>query len=204
MGQLNASGRRPSELMALDIDSPGIDGLFGMRSIKPEGYVGATGDDTLDLLGFDVEKTDAGLRFWLVNLRPPVDANGIYLDAKKVGANVTIDVFDMKRRSDKMVHVKTVWDPAIWSPNKVAALGDGSFVVTNDASASGQYNTPKKIQELTLPQSAFEKNLISSLVAAMWCTVLIQALAILRLTPRCSLPMVWYVVLTGSFTFLFR
>lgn len=138
MGQLNESGRQPSELMALNIDSPGTDGLFGMRNIKPEGYRGATGDDTLDLLGFDVEKTDAGLRFWLVNLRPPVDENGKYLDAKKIGANATIDVFDMKRGKNKMVHVKTVWDPAIWSPNKVAALGDGSFVVTNDASCSGQ------------------------------------------------------------------
>ena len=57
MSRLNISGRRPggSELMALNIDSPGEDGRFDMHNIKPVGYEGATGDGTLDLVGFDVE-----------------------------------------------------------------------------------------------------------------------------------------------------
>ncbi|RDL37023.1 uncharacterized protein BP5553_04456 [Venustampulla echinocandica] len=80
--------RRPcwSELMALNIDSPGEDSFFGMHSIKPVGYGGATGDGTLDLVGFDVEIVDERtLRFWLINQRPPVDANKKYLDPKKIG-----------------------------------------------------------------------------------------------------------------------
>jgi hypothetical protein len=110
-----------------------------MRGIKPTGYEGATGDSTLDTLGFDVEIIDAEmLRFWLVNLRPPVDANRKYLDATKIGANSTIDVFDLKRGKDVMVHVKTVSDPAVWTPNGIAAMGDGSFVTTNDHSTKGE------------------------------------------------------------------
>lgn len=95
-----------------------------MRSIKPVGYEGATGDGTLDLLGFDVEIVDAStLRFWLINQRPPVDGNRKLIDAIKIGANSTIDLFDSKRGKNTMVHVKTVADPAIWSPNKIAAMG---------------------------------------------------------------------------------
>ncbi|KAE9372007.1 calcium-dependent phosphotriesterase [Stipitochalara longipes BDJ] len=138
IASFNISGRRPggSELMALNIDAPGTDGLFGMHSIKSVGYDGATGDRTLDLLGFDVENVDAAtLRFWFVNHRPPVDANKNYLDATKVGANSTIDVFDLKRGKDEMVHVKTVLDPEIKTPNNIAVMSDGSFVVTNDHSS---------------------------------------------------------------------
>lgn len=124
----------------MNIDSPQKDGLFEMRGIKPKGYEGATGDGTLDTLGFDVEVIDAStLRFWLINLRPPVDSNKSYLDASKIGANSTIDVFDLKRGKEVMVHVKTVVDPAVWTPNGIAAMGDGSFVTTNDHSAKGGF-----------------------------------------------------------------
>jgi hypothetical protein len=142
IGGLNVSGRRPggSELMALNIDSPGSDGMYGMRGIKPEGYDGATGDGTLDTLGFDVEVVDAAtLRFWFINHRPPVDADKKYLDATKLGANSTIDVFKLKRGEDKMVHLKTVSDPAVVkTPNNIAVMPDGSFLATNDHSAKGE------------------------------------------------------------------
>jgi hypothetical protein len=110
-----------------------------MRGFKLKGYEGATGEGTPDTLGFDVEIVDtAKLRFWLINLRPPVDANRNYFDARKIGANSTIDVFDLKRGKDVMVHVKTVAGPAIWTRNSIAAMGDGSFVTTNYYSAKGE------------------------------------------------------------------
>ncbi|KAF2789233.1 calcium-dependent phosphotriesterase [Melanomma pulvis-pyrius CBS 109.77] len=139
MNRLNVSGRRPggSELMALDIDSPGADGLFGMRSIQPAGYFGATGagDETLDLVGFDVEVIDAStIQFYLINQRPPVDVERKYIDPTKFGANVTVDVFDFKRGQRKMQHLRTVLSTEVWSPNRVAVIGDGAFVVSNDHS----------------------------------------------------------------------
>jgi len=141
IASFNVSGRRPggSELMALNIDAPGTDGLFGMHGIKSVGYDGATGDGTLDMLGFDVESVDAAtLRFWFVNHRPSVDADKKLLDATVVGANSTIDVFDLKRGKDEMAHVKTVSDPEVKTPNNIAVMPDGSFVVTNDHSSKGK------------------------------------------------------------------
>ena len=137
--------------MALNIDSPGTNDMFEIHGIEPVGYDGATGDGTLDLLGFDVEVVDAAtLRFWLINHRPPVDANKTAIDATKVGANSTIDVFELKRGNDKMVHVKTVFDPEVKTPNNIAAMGDGSFVATNDHSAKGETLSVKIGHPLTL------------------------------------------------------
>ena len=140
---MNAAGRQPggSWVSVLDIDEPGADGLFGLRQMKVTGYRGAAGpsDVDLDLHGFDVEVIDnERLRFWLINHRPPVDENGIILDATKVGANSTIEVFESKRGEDELVHVRTIWDEAIFTPNKLAATGDGGLVVTNDMSSKGE------------------------------------------------------------------
>ncbi|KAF2127489.1 serum paraoxonase/arylesteras-like protein [Dothidotthia symphoricarpi CBS 119687] len=134
---LNASGRRlrGSDLIALDIDKPGNDGLFGMRAIGTVGYVGALGDDALDLHGLDGEVVDEDtIHFYLVNHRPPVDANRKLLDAEEIGANSTIEVFELKRGYATMRHLRTVASPEIRTPNRVAAVGGGAFVLTNDQS----------------------------------------------------------------------
>ena len=135
--KLNVTGRRPggSELIALDIDYPGHDGLFNLRAIKPAGYTGATGDDTLDLLGFDAQILDGDtIQFYFVNQRPPIGAFNNVIDASVLGANSTIEVFEMRRGEDRMRHMRTIWSPAIHTPNRVAALGNGAFLVTNDHS----------------------------------------------------------------------
>ena len=137
MGKFNISGRRPGGafISILDIDEPGTDGLFGLRQLKAVGYNGATGDGTLDTVGFDVQVLDsAKLRLLLTNIRPPVDENRRYLDAKRYGGNATIEVFEMERSSREMKHVKTIASDAIQTPNKPASAGNGAFVVTNDMS----------------------------------------------------------------------
>ncbi|KAH3996503.1 hypothetical protein HBI56_137760 [Parastagonospora nodorum] len=137
IGKLNVTGRKGSELIALDIDEPGVDGLYNLRPIKPIGYSGARGegDDSLDLLGFDAEILDGDtIQFYLVNERPPVGPFNNYIDATVVGANSTIDVFEMKRGADVMRHVRTIWSPEVFTPNRIAVLGEGDFLVTNDHS----------------------------------------------------------------------
>ncbi|KAF1945207.1 serum paraoxonase/arylesteras-like protein [Clathrospora elynae] len=139
MKKLNVTGRRPggSELLALDIDDPGVDGLFNLRAIKPAGYAGAIGDDTLDLLGFDAQILDGNtIQFYFVNERPPIGAFNNVIDASKSGTNATVEVFEMRKGEDQMHHLRTVWSPEVWTPNRVAALGggDGAFLVTNDHS----------------------------------------------------------------------
>lgn len=138
--RLNASARRPGdgELIALDIDSPGSDGLYNLRVIKPVGYVGATGgsDKSIDFVGFGAQVVDSKtLQFYFVNQRPPVDSTlKILTGLEKTGANSTIDVFELKRGKNEMRHLRTVFSDQVWSPNRVATLGDGAFVATNDHS----------------------------------------------------------------------
>jgi hypothetical protein len=140
MKQLNVTGRRPggSELIALDIDEPGVDGLYNLRGIKPIGhYRGATGNSELDILGFDAQILDDNtMRFYFINQRPPVDASNNIVDASEIGANSTIEIFEMRTGQEQMRHVRTIFSNEIWTPNRVATLGDGSggFLVTNDHS----------------------------------------------------------------------
>lgn len=143
MKQLNATGRRPggSELIALDIDNPGADGFFNLRNIIPKGYTGATGNSDLDLLGFDAHRwVDMegieSVQFYFVNMRPPVDASKNIIDASKIGANSTVELFELKNGEDEMQHRRTIWSSEIYTPNRVAALGvdQGTFLLTNDHS----------------------------------------------------------------------
>ena len=127
-------------MIKLDIDNPGSDGLFNFRAIEVSGYEGATSDNSIDILGFDAQILDDDVvRFYFVNLRPPVDTSRNILDAFKTGANATMEVFEMKRSEERMRHIRTVWSPAVWTPNRIAALDDGSFYVTNDHSVGAGF-----------------------------------------------------------------
>lgn len=133
-------------MIALDIDKPGSDGLFGLRAIETVGYVGAQGDEALDLHGMDAEVIDdETLHFYLVNHRPPVDANKNLLDAEQYGANSTVEVFELKRGYATMRHLRTVASPEIRTPNRVAAVGGGAFLVTNDASVKSGFVSYDKL-----------------------------------------------------------
>ncbi|GKZ97868.1 hypothetical protein AnigIFM59636_001686 [Aspergillus niger] len=126
----NISARsRTDHIAVMDVDQPGSDGLYGLRQLKISGY-----QDDLDLHGFDVRRIKGRLRFWLINHRPPVDhATGEFLDAPVVGANSTVEIFDLDETLDTLEHVNTVASEAIFTPNGVAVEEDGlGFVITND------------------------------------------------------------------------
>ncbi|TVY75620.1 Serum paraoxonase/arylesterase [Lachnellula suecica] len=135
--KFNVSGRRPggARVSVLDIDEPGQDGLYGLRQLQVVGYKGSRNDGTLDTIGFDVERVgDGALRLWMVNMQPPGNETHQPVDAAKVGANVTVELFEVDRSRQSMVHVKTFVHDAIATPNKPAAVGEGAFLVTNDKS----------------------------------------------------------------------
>lgn len=123
-------------MLAVYIDEPKPDGQFRFHKIRPLGYEGAAGDKTLDLVGFDADDSKTGsLDFWLINHRPPVDAQKQYLDASKLGVNVTVDVFRYKKGSLEMQHLKTISDTHIHSANNIALTENGGMVVSNDHSS---------------------------------------------------------------------
>jgi hypothetical protein len=125
----NVSARsRTDHISVLNIDEPGPDGLYGLHQLKFD-YPG-----DLDLHGFDIKRIGDQQRFWLINHRPPVDpATGEPLNPRKVGANSTIEIFDLEASSSTLVHVKTISSEAIISPNNLAVANDGvGILVTND------------------------------------------------------------------------
>lgn len=129
----NISARsRTDHIAVLNIDQPGPDGLYGLQKLKVGGYFG-----DLDLHGFDVRSIDGRLRFWLINHRPPVDpTTGEFLDAWTVGANSTIEIFDLDEASETIEYVKTIASDAIVTPNNLAVDKNGlGIVITNDHNA---------------------------------------------------------------------
>ncbi|KAL4898659.1 hypothetical protein BDV59DRAFT_167292 [Aspergillus ambiguus] len=140
-----AAGGGTDHITVLDIDKPESDGMHSVRALE---FRDDKGDvQELDLHGFDVRSIDNGrrLRFWLINHRPPVDASTQepIKDATKVGANSTIEVYDLEmsrgtRSNNYLVHVKTITSDTLISPNNLVVIDDddnrGGFLFTNDKS----------------------------------------------------------------------
>lgn len=133
--KFNVSSRSLKDhVTAINIDIPGEDGLYGLKELEITGsYRGSGGGKVIDVHGFKIEPlSTGGLRFWMVNHRPPIDEAGIPLDATKSGANSTIEAFDLVEGSSRLEHVSTFHEDAILTPNGVAPTGDGGFLFTND------------------------------------------------------------------------
>ncbi|CAG9944871.1 unnamed protein product [Clonostachys rosea f. rosea IK726] len=127
----NVSGRAGSDHIAvLNIDEPGADGLYGLKKVE----VAAGFTSTLDLHGFDAKRVNGRLRFWIINHKPPVnETTGEIIADPSLGANSTVEIFDLNPKSNQLEHVKTVFDPAIIAPNGVTVDKDAiGFAVTND------------------------------------------------------------------------
>ncbi|EAW20264.1 uncharacterized protein NFIA_098980 [Aspergillus fischeri NRRL 181] len=147
-----AGGGGIDHITVLDIDQPGADGLHGVRELKFRDSQGNI--QTLDLHGFDARVIDKGrrVRFWLINHRPPLDpfTGAPLLDATQVGANSTIDVYDLDlHHGDKLEHVKTIVSETIISPNNLVVIDDdedkGGFLFTNDHNTKVSPSRDKEI-----------------------------------------------------------
>ena len=121
-------------MSVLNIDEPGPDGLYGLHQLKIAGnYKSSSNGKDIDLISLDVEVLpDSRLRFYLINLRPPIDEAGKPLVASKVGANSTIEIFEHTRGSQDLEYIKTVSSDLVFAPNNLVADGNGGFFVTND------------------------------------------------------------------------
>lgn len=106
--------------------------------VKPTSYTG-----TLNLHGISVYEMPAKsaelkptLRIFLNNHRPPIDPQSkTVMDATKVGANSTFELFETTLGEARMRHVRTYVSEHIRTPNRPAAVGPDSFVFTNDHKA---------------------------------------------------------------------
>ncbi|OBT90342.1 hypothetical protein VE02_03323 [Pseudogymnoascus sp. 03VT05] len=139
--KFNVSGRTTNgRFVALNIDSPGSDGNYRAHRLQITGnYLGPAGSKAIDPNGFDVEiLPNNRLRFWMTNLRPPVDVvSGELVDATNIGANATVESFELVRGENELKWTGTFGanDGVLHSTNKVAADLNGGFVVSIDHSA---------------------------------------------------------------------
>jgi arylesterase/paraoxonase len=136
MNHLNASGRGLTDQIVI-LDTRGTGSLASrIRRLAPHNFSGVQGDGTLNLHGLDIwEDSKQKLHILLINHRPPFDpTTGQALDATKVGANSTIELFEAAADGSIMHHVRTYHDNAIQTPNDVAWIGEDAFVFTNDHS----------------------------------------------------------------------
>ncbi|KAF5601707.1 serum paraoxonase arylesterase [Fusarium subglutinans] len=132
-GYRNISGRSERDaIVALDIDKPTDNGLEFRTLITPS-FEGTAGDGLVNLAGFSgVEQENGDIDLFLVNLRPAIDADGKLADQYVHGGNSTIEHFVTGPQATEMKHVRTYAQHGITTPNRVAALGDGSFYISND------------------------------------------------------------------------
>ena len=154
----NASARELRDHVAvLNIDRPGEDGFYGLHELEVTGgYTSATGGKDLSLTGFDIEVLpDSRLRFMLINHRIPmhysVEEPATELDPTRVGANSTVEVFELSRGSFELQYKKSIVNDAVYTPNAIAATGDGGFLLTNDhESKVGRVSDTIRTQTYTL------------------------------------------------------
>ncbi|KAF5252635.1 hypothetical protein FANTH_2530 [Fusarium anthophilum] len=133
VGYRNISGRSERDaIVALDIDKP-TDNGFEFRTLITPSFEGTAGDGLVNLAGFSgVEQENGDIDLFLVNLRPAIDADGKLADQYVHGGNATIEHFVTGPQATEMKHVRTYADHGITTPNRVAALGDKSFYISND------------------------------------------------------------------------
>jgi hypothetical protein len=109
-------------------------------------FSGNHGDGALDLHGIDIRADTSNppkLKMLIVNHRPAMDPQtGSLLDATKLGANSTIEIFESVVGETTMKHIKTYFDPVINTPNDLAWVSDESFVFTNDRSGKVGFVRP--------------------------------------------------------------
>lgn len=104
------------------------------KSTSMTGFPGTAGDGIINFAGFaGVELDDGASEFFITNFRPSVDSNGeIVVPQAAVGGNATIEVFRLLLNTDSLQHIRTVADPAIATPNRVAVAEGKGFYITND------------------------------------------------------------------------
>ncbi|KAF3767168.1 calcium-dependent phosphotriesterase [Cryphonectria parasitica EP155] len=147
-GEFNVTGRPTQDaIIIMNMDT------LDIRKLPAVGFTGTAGDGIMNIFGFTgLDKDDGSIELFVTNFRPSVDhATGQVLsDQAAVGANGTIEVFRFGPHAETLEHVRTLADPVITSPNRVAAVEGTGLYITND---HGQQKTGLRSQLSVLLQT---------------------------------------------------
>lgn len=133
IARLNVGGRSlEDKILAMNIDKP-IDSGYEYVEVETAGFSGVNGDGKMNLVGLTGVDRQDSVELYLVNNRPSLNTTTRQLlDQTAVGANSTIEHFRVRLDAQEVQHLRTFHEPAITTPNNIAARGDGSFYITND------------------------------------------------------------------------
>lgn len=129
-GQFNLSGRSTRDAIVV-MDPETLD----FKELPISGYTGTDGDGIISVVGFTgIDKPDGSIELFLTNFRPSLDLSTgqVLPDQAAVGANATIEVFKTDSRAEGLEYVRTLADPMITTPNRIAAVPDRGLYITND------------------------------------------------------------------------
>lgn len=124
-------------IVAMSIDSPSASepASYDYNLLDLGTFTNALGDPAINLVGMSGVRTPSGdLNLYFINAAPTYNATTALLAPQAVtGANATIEAFTLPSGSTTLKHLHTFYDPNhITTPNRPAALPDGSIYLTND------------------------------------------------------------------------
>lgn len=110
------------------------------KSTSMSDFPGTAGDGIINFTGFTAVDVEGGaVEFFITNFRPSLDSGGEFVPVQAVvGGNATLEVFKLLPNTDILQHVRTIADPAVATPNRVAVAEGQGLYLTND---HGQYRT---------------------------------------------------------------
>lgn len=105
------------------------------KELPMSGFLGTQDDGIINFTGFTGADTEDGsIDVFVTNFRPSVDpfTGQVLPDQAAVGGNSTIEVFKKFSDADALQYVRTVADPAVVTPNRMAIAEGGGVYLTND------------------------------------------------------------------------
>ncbi|KAK2614255.1 hypothetical protein N8I77_001101 [Diaporthe amygdali] len=110
------------------------------KSTSTSDFPGTAGDGIINFTGFTAVDVEGGaVEFFITNFRPSLDSGGEFVPVQAVvGGNATLEVFKLLPNTDILQHVRTIADPVVATPNRVAVAEGQGLYLTND---HGQYRT---------------------------------------------------------------
>lgn len=106
-----------------------------LKTLPMIGYTGTHNDNLISITGFSALHTkDGNIDLFITNFRPSVDPfTGEFVpNQAATGANVTIEIFRKRAGVDELEYLRTLLDPLITTPNRIAAIEGRGIYVTND------------------------------------------------------------------------
>lgn len=119
-------------MVVMDLDT------LETNTLPLTGFTGTQNDGVINLAGFSgLDAEDGSIDLFVTNFRPSIDpyTEQVVPNQAAVGANVTIEIFKKRAGIHELEYSRTMLDPLISTPNRVAVVEGRGVYLTNDHGA---------------------------------------------------------------------